>query len=186
MSNQPLLGDGVKSQAGFFCCYCTILAGMVTVPLVMGIHQIKLGRYYSAHSSEEQCLMVDYESWECQYDCDCHSSGHTAGHDSHDEDCKTCYGIQYSYIAVVDSKCGNETLLKQDKEDTDGDCNFIEKQIGQYYPCYVLECEEGTFSFYSPTYTMGLGIFLTCLGSCLALGPLCCCCAVLCSLCDVK
>ena len=115
--------------------------------------------------------MVDYESWEREYDCDCHSDN-----DNHDH-CKTCYGIQYSYTATAKSKCGNNTLLQEDEEDTQGDCYFIEKQIGQHYPCYVLECEERKFSFYSPTYTIGTGVLLTVIGGCLAICPLCACCA---------
>ena len=137
-------GSGSIFFVAFFLCWY----GIASVMVYFGIDIIIEGTEYSKNSSKEECLLIDYYESECSYDCHCDSDG---------ESCSTCYGIEYDYIAISETKCGNQTL---DSHEYDSKCPGALKTIGREYECYVLPCEESEFTFNDPEGTIGWGIAL--------------------------
>ena len=100
-----------------------------------GVTRIIDGTEYASEATKEQCLLIDYKSEECSFDCDC----------DEDNSCSTCYGTSYEYTATVQSKCADTELYSHDIDDSD--CPASLKAMNSEYTCYVLDCEEEEFSF---------------------------------------
>lgn len=144
----------------FFLIWC----GASCIMVYYGIDMIREGAEYAQYNqdtSKGKCLLIDYHEYECSYDCDCDSEG---------DFCSTCHGIEYDYIAIAESKCGNQTLSSHEY---DKQCPGVLKSIGTEYECYVLPCEESEFSFETPEAVspIGWGIVLMVTGGICLSGP---------------
>ena len=119
----------------FALVYCGVFLGITSVVMWQGVKMMETGEEYEENETKETCLLVDYDEEECTYDCNCDGRGNN---------CDNCYGTRYSYSATVESKCGNETLFQRENP-----CpgNFI--KLNTEKTCYVPECGEEEFSFYS-------------------------------------
>ena len=150
-------GSGSIFMVVFFLCWY----GITSVVVYFGIDMILEGQEYIQNASKEQCLLIDYKAEECSYDCHCDTDG---------DDCSTCYGTEYEYIAIAESKCGNQTL---DSHAYDTRCPGTLKKIGQEYECYVLPCEGAEFSFIAPVTRIGWGIALCIFAAIFLFAPCC-------------
>ena len=157
----------------FALAYCTFFLGFTSVVMWYGVRTLETGQDYEENGTKETCLLVDYDEEECTYGCNCDSTG---------EHCDNCYGTRYSYSATVESKCGNETLFQRENEDLTCPGNFIKMNTEK--TCYVLECEEEEFSFYSSSQHTTWGIVFVVLASLLFCCGLCGICAGIMGACD--
>lgn len=103
-----------------------------------GIDLLLIRSEYQQEGTEEQCLLVNYEVFECDYECDCTTDSDIGG-----GECSTCYGTRYEYDAIIAEKCGNETLFRN----TDSWCPEELRDIAVEYTCRALDCDEGEFMF---------------------------------------
>ena len=151
-------GTGVSL---FFVVFFICWYGITGVMVYFGVNMVIEGSEYSQNATNEQCLLIEFEAQECSYSCNCDSDG---------ENCSTCYGTEYEYIATVESKCDDQPLYSHD---LDTNCPGALKNMGQEYNCYVLDCEEAEFSFASPGSRIGWGIALLAFSSIFVYAPCC-------------
>ena len=133
---------------------------------------VETGKEYRESGTKETCLLVDFEKLECSYDCNCDSSGDG-------NDCDTCYGNRYLYSATVESKCGNETLFQTADDLYTCPEDFIKMDTEK--TCYVLDCEESEFTFYSYSSRITWGVVFIVFASLLFCCGLCGICAGICA-----
>ena len=137
--------------------------GIVGYGLYIGVNLIIEGSQYASDSSEETCLLIDVEMTECSYDCDCKGEENTI--------CDTCWGMQYEYLANVESKCGNQTLFSSE---LDVNCPMTLLDMEKEHSCYVLDCEIAEFTFISTGMQIAWGVAVTAFVSLFCMAPLAC------------
>ena len=167
-----------------FSVFFLVWYGIIGYVYYLGANMISSGSEYSRDGTQEKCLLIDYDSTECTYDCNCETGNKNCGtnllipcilsinsvdHNFTVPD--TCYGMWYDYEATVESKCGNETVFSGD---LDHACPMTLKDIGSEQTCYVLGCDKGEFTFISPGTQITWGIVLICVISLFCLVPICC------------
>merc|ERR1711879_246288 len=89
-----------------------------------GISTYKLEMAKSADSMRHSCLLIEYEAVDCEYSC------------SESNDYIMCSDTTYQYVATIESKCDNQTLIGFDE------CPGTNKTMGEEYTCYVQECDD--------------------------------------------
>ena len=159
----------LKEKWWFVACYL-----IVFVVIGFGIYHIVDGADYVNNATEEMCLLLDFESANCEFrgdpdddECCCAALG--------DDSFCDCYdGTMYRYTATAEGKCG-DTELFSDYSITET-CPGTLREMNQEYVCYVLDCEEQEFALSHPASTIGHGVLLIFIG--LAIG----CCPCICIL----
>lgn len=148
-------------KLGFFGALCGLLGHIISCLtlvtifggavfcVVWGSLYIEDGIKYSTNGTEEQCVLFDYIAEECQ-------------------DASDKLATSYDYLAIAQSKCGNQTLYSSDK---DYDCPMTLMEMGIEHSCLVLDCEQQEFSFTESSTNINLGIVFVLVGGI----PLCCC-----------
>jgi len=126
--------------------WCLGVYGGLSLGIYKSISMISDAKQYQKYGTEEQCLITARDSSSCRYK----SNG------------RYKYRTKYAYEAMVYSKCGNETLFSYEYDNDD--CPGTYKEIGSETKCYVLDCDEKEFSFYSSTskYVWGILILIAC------------------------
>ena len=120
--------------------------------IIQGYELIDIKHEFEQEATQEQCLLIDYDT----HICDCGMN---------------CNLWSHEYFAITD-KCPNQTLSTNQEGDDPCDYNhYLPLPINEtYIECYVLDCSENVFSLerefatqYDP-YEMIIGgiILLTC------------------------
>ena len=129
--------ETVRNFCVFFLLWLVFGLGGFGWMTLSGVSTYREQEKYSVDNTEEQCLLVEYEEVECEYSC------------SENVDNIQCDGITYQYLAIIESKCDNETVIG-----FDGECpaNTM-KALGTEYTCYLLDCDsEFAFSPFETVY----------------------------------
>lgn len=132
----------------YFICLIVCLSGAI-YGCVYCVEAISQGWEYISNGSEESCTLIDYVPSNCTYECNC-----TRG----DATCQTCHGLSFEYEAVVPSKCQNTSLFSDESDNEI--CPSTLKDMGTDHTCYVLGCNQGVFTLYSPGYNIIWGFVL--------------------------
>eukprot|EP01084_Bolivina_argentea_P214816 364657_1 len=101
---------------------------------ILELKKIADAKAYAAEATQERCFILSYTSQDCSYECS----------DANSDDAVFCDSTNYIYTATVSNKCGNQILTSKHYSNT---CPESLKNINQTYKCYVLDCEDSTFSF---------------------------------------
>ena len=154
--------DPREKRIGLLCCSLMWLAFMIGTGYE-GITKIAYGHDFKQNSFQGKCTVIGDSSESCTYDCNCNNDN---------EACDTCSGWEYDYTMMELSICGNQTLyMHQEDVLCNNDEHFGNKQVGEKYDCYVLDCDE--FSFNNAQKSIDYGIFFIVLFGMGCLCPFC-------------
>lgn len=133
--------------------------------------------------TEAKCLIIDYESVECDtsgvsFDgWSCYKANQCDYSCGTDND-MTCYGKRYQYYATSESVCGSKILTSMAWEDDCSDQTTL-KEPGSKHTCYIIDCktrEYGEFSWLAPQFDLVWSFIFMVFGICC---PCCCCCGMI-------
>eukprot|EP01084_Bolivina_argentea_P072653 131919_1 len=117
--------------ACFSCFVCLIVCGIGIYYIFEGQKNIDTGRQYGTFGTKERCEITGEDNAWC-------SCG------------KGCTGDKYLYYAIAETKCGRNITLKANDYDPSGcsENNYKHKRDnGNVYDCYVLSCDNKSFSW---------------------------------------
>ena len=125
-------GRNCASLTWAICCCICLCAGLIV--LSIGIVNLESGDDYDNYGTIENCTVIARTQSDRCDACD--------GNDD-----KYCNGREYEYSVISLTKCDNDTILLSEHEycQQDGSSNI--KDIGETETCYIIDCEQGLFTF---------------------------------------
>eukprot|EP01084_Bolivina_argentea_P234717 395131_1 len=132
-----------KKYIGFINLFCCIAATAAVIVIVIapflilhGRHLVDDGKYlnnFKDVATLEECLVTGTNTTRCETDE------------------RGIFSTIYEYNAIALEKCGNGIILKSIYKENEYLCSkeYKPKEINNYYDCYVSECEDKQFAFYS-------------------------------------